>query len=158
LQQSVSGVSEQFAQTQQRQLAAAQESTNRKIFSVHPDAQKILNSKAFVEQMSAPQPYGGATKMQQIVAAYNNNDADFVSRHLQEYLQQQPDIASIAEVGQAMVATQPAASSEDEVMSGVEYHRKMTELRSQKRTPEVLKQIDTLARTFATAQAAGRVK
>ena len=153
----VSTVSDQVAYAQQRQFAAARDNTNKQIMAVHPDATKILSSKAFVEAMSAPQPYGGASKMQQIVAAYENNDAAFITQHLQEYLHQQPDITSVAEVGQAMVATQPAATSVEETMSSAVYHKRMAELRSQKRTPEVLKEISTLAEAFATAQAAGRV-
>ena len=153
----VSTVSDQVAYAQQRQFITARDNTNKQIMAVHPDATKILSSKAFVEAMSAPQPYGGASKMQQIVAAYENNDAAFITQHLQEYLHQQPDITSVAEVGQAMVATQPAATSVEETMSSATYYKQMAELRSQKRTPEVLKQISTLAEAFATAQAAGRV-
>jgi len=156
--QDVTAVSAQVAEAQRAQAAMAREATNKKVLAVHPDAQKILGSKAFVEAMSKVEPYAERSNMDRLVEAYEKNDADFIIDRLQGYLQQQPDIASIAEVGQAMVATQPAASGEVEILSNAEYTRQMTELRQQKSTPEVRKKMQALADNFAAAQADGRVK
>jgi hypothetical protein len=154
----LNGVTDRVTSAQERQDAILRDTVNAKIFAVHPDAQKILNSKAFVEAMSKTQPYETTTHWQKLQQAYYAHDGDFVANTLKEYLQGQPDIDSIAEVGQAMVATHPAISGEEEVMSEAEYGRRRTEFYRSKRTSESLAEWDAYQRKYQTALAEGRVK